>query len=122
MISVLLGNLEFKIELYLVKQIPENIDRVVSGLILTGVLLQNLEFKVELYLVKQIYKNTDRVLSGLILTKLLLRKLQFEIELFLIKQIPENIKGYTRIGTDLKLFSGVGHLLHLHSAAPIPPL
>ena len=47
LISVLLRNLEFKIELYLVKQITENKDRVVSRLILISVLLWNLEFKIE---------------------------------------------------------------------------
>ena len=43
-------NLEFLIELYLVRQIPHNTDRVVSGMILTKVLLENLEFEIELYL------------------------------------------------------------------------
>ena len=61
--SLLLRNLEFKIELYLVKQMPENIDRVVSGLILTSLLLRNLDFKIELYLVKQIPENIDIVVS-----------------------------------------------------------
>jgi len=54
------------IELYLVRQIPENTDRVVSE-----VLLRDLEFMIELYLVRQMPKNTDRVVSGLILTKIL---------------------------------------------------
>ena len=49
--------------MYLVRQIPGNTDRVVSGLILTKELLRNLEFEIELYLVRQIPKNTDRVLS-----------------------------------------------------------
>ena len=49
---VLMRNLEFEIELYLVRQIPENTDSVVSGLILTMVLMRNLEFKIELYLVR----------------------------------------------------------------------
>jgi len=57
--KVLLRNLEFEIKLYLVRQIPENTDRVVSRLILTKVLLRNLEFEIELYLVKQIPKNTE---------------------------------------------------------------
>ena len=70
---VLLRNLAFKIELYLVKQIPENTDRVVSGLILTMVLLRNLAFKIELYLVKQIPENTDKVVSRMILTSVLLK-------------------------------------------------
>ena len=56
--KILLQNPEFEIELYLVKQIPENADRVISGLILTKILLQNLEFKIELYLVIQIPENT----------------------------------------------------------------
>ena len=56
------------IELYLVRQLHENTDRVVSGLILTKVLLRNLEFVIELYLVRLIPENTDRVVSGLILT------------------------------------------------------
>ena len=42
-------NLEFEIEVYLVKQIPENTDRVVSRFILNKVLLRNLEFEIELY-------------------------------------------------------------------------
>ena len=42
----LLRNLGFEFKLYLVKQIPENTDRVVSGLKLTSVLLRNLEFKI----------------------------------------------------------------------------
>ena len=50
----LLRNMGFEFKLNLVKQIPENTDRLVSGLILTSVLLRNLEFKIELYLVKQI--------------------------------------------------------------------
>ena len=45
--SILLWNLVFKIELYLVKQIPENTDRVVSGFILTKVLLRNPEFEIK---------------------------------------------------------------------------
>jgi len=49
-----LRNLEFEIEFYLVKQIPENTDRVVSGGIMTSVLLWKLEFKIELYLAIQI--------------------------------------------------------------------
>ena len=61
-------DIEFEIELYLAKQIPENTDRVVSGLILTKELLRNLEYEIELYLVKQIPENTYRV-STLILTK-----------------------------------------------------
>ena len=47
-------DIEFEIELYLAKQIPENTDRVVSGLILTKGLLRNLEYEIELYLAKQI--------------------------------------------------------------------
>ena len=45
--SILLWNLVFKIELYLVKQIHENTDRVVSGFILTKVLLRNPEFEIK---------------------------------------------------------------------------
>ena len=67
--------------MYLAKYIPENTDRVVSGLILTKVLLLNLEFKIELHLVKQIPKNTDRVLSRLILTMVLLRNLELRIQI-----------------------------------------
>ena len=52
--GVLLRNLEFEIEFYLVKQIPEYTDRFVSGGIMTSVLLWKLEFKIELYLVIQI--------------------------------------------------------------------
>ena len=47
-------NLEFKIEWYLVKQIIENTDRVVSGLIFTSLKLWNIDFKIEFNLVKQI--------------------------------------------------------------------
>jgi len=50
--KVLLRNLEFEIKLYLVRQIPENTDRVVSRLILNKVLLRNIEFEIELYLVR----------------------------------------------------------------------
>ena len=80
---------------------------------MTKGLLRNLEYEIELYLVKQIPENTERVVSGLILTKELLRNLEHEIEMYLVKQIPENTEGYTWIGTDLKLFNGVRHLLHL---------
>ena len=38
---------------FLVRQIPENTDRVVSSLILTKVLLSDLEFVIELYLVNR---------------------------------------------------------------------
>ena len=82
-------------------------------MILTSVLSQNLEFKIELYLVKQIPENTDRVVSRLILTSVLLQNIEFKIKLYLVKQIPENTEGYTWIGTDLKLVSGVGYLLQL---------
>jgi len=41
-----------EIELYLVKQISENTDRVISGLILTKILLQNLKIEIELYLMR----------------------------------------------------------------------
>ena len=58
MTSVLLRNIEFEIELYLVRQIPENTDRVVSRLMLTKVLLRNFEFGIELYLVRQIPEYT----------------------------------------------------------------
>ena len=34
------------------------------------------------------------------------------IELYLVRQIPKDTEGYTWIGTDLKVFVGVGHLLH----------
>ena len=70
-----------------------------------------------MFLVRQIPENTDRVISGLILTKILLRKLEFEIELYLLKQIPENTEGYTWIGTDLKLFIGVRHLLQISGSS-----
>ena len=53
------------------------------------------------------------------MTKVLLRNLEFEIELYLAKQIPENTEGYTWIGTDLKLFIGVGHLLHTITLKPL---
>ena len=66
-------------------------------------------FKIELYLVKQIPENTDRVVSGFILTKVLLRNLESDR----LKQIPENTESYTRRGTDLKGFIGVGHLLQV---------
>ena len=66
-----------------------------------------------MYLVKQIPENTDRVVSGLILTKVLSQNLEFKIELYPLKQIPENTEGYTWIGTDLKLVSGVWYLLQL---------
>ena len=46
--------LEFEIELYLVRQIPDNTDRVISGSI-----LRNLEFEIELYLVRQIPENME---------------------------------------------------------------
>ena len=72
-----------------------------------------------MYLVRQIHENTDRVVSGLILTKVLMRNLEFEIELYLAKQIPENTEGDTWIGTDLKLFIGVGHLLHTITLKPL---
>ena len=52
------------IELYLVRQLHENTDRVVSGLILTKVLLRIWSSRFELYLVRQIPENTDRVVSG----------------------------------------------------------
>ena len=58
MTSVLLRNIEFEIELYLVRQIPENTDRVVSRLMLTKGLLRNFEFGIELYLVRQIPEYT----------------------------------------------------------------
>ena len=51
------------IELYLVRQILMNADRVVSGLILTKVLLNGI-VRDEFYLVRKIPKNTDRVVSG----------------------------------------------------------
>ena len=57
--KVLLRNLEFEIELYLVNQIPENTDRVVSRFKLNKVLLRNLEFEIEVYLVKQIPENME---------------------------------------------------------------
>ena len=106
--SPLLHKLHFKIQLYLVKQIRENIDRVVSRWILTNVLLQNLEFKTELYLVKQIPENIDSVISRWILTSLLLQNLEFKIELV-------SCKTDTWIGTNPKLVSGVGHFLQIHS-------
>ena len=59
----------FVFELYLVRQMPENTDRVISGLIMTKVLLMSREFKIELYLVRQMPENADRVISELILTK-----------------------------------------------------
>ena len=51
--------------MYLVKQIPENTDRVVSRFTLTKILLKNLEFEIDLYLLRQIPEYTDRVVSGL---------------------------------------------------------
>ena len=64
----------FEIELYLVRQIPENTDRVISGLIMTKVLLRSHKlFKIELYLVRQMPENADRVISELILTKVFLQ-------------------------------------------------
>ena len=45
--------------MFLVRQIPENTDRVISGLILTKILLRKLEFEIELYLLKQIPENTE---------------------------------------------------------------
>jgi len=56
MIKVFMRNLEFKIDLYLVRQIT---DRVVSGLILTKVFLKNLEFEVNLYLLRKILEDTE---------------------------------------------------------------
>ena len=47
------------IELHLVRQIPENTNRVVSRLILTKVLLRNLELEIEFYLIRHILVNTD---------------------------------------------------------------
>ena len=67
-----------------------------------------------MYLVRQIIENTDRVVSGLILTKVLLRSLEFLIELYLVRQIPKDTKGNTWISTDLKVFTGVGHLLNIY--------
>ena len=61
----------------IVRQIPKNTDKVVSGLTLTEVLLRNLEFEIELHLERQIPENTYRVVSGLILTEVLLRNLEF---------------------------------------------
>ena len=46
---VILRNLEFWIELYLVRQVLKNTDRVLSGLILNKVLLESLEFEIEWY-------------------------------------------------------------------------
>ena len=43
-------NRELLIELHLIRQIPDNTDWVVSGLILTKVLSLNLEFEIKLYL------------------------------------------------------------------------
>ena len=67
-----------------------------------------------LYLERQIPKNTYRFVSVLIVTKVLLRSLEFEIVLYLVRQIPKDTKAYTWIGTDLKIFVRVGHLLHIH--------
>ena len=36
------------------------------------------------------------------------------IELYLVRQIPKDTERYTWIGTDLKDFVGVGHLLQVH--------
>ena len=52
-------------ELYLVRQIPENTDRVVSGLILTDVLLRNLKFEIGLYLCDR-YLSIHKVIAGLV--------------------------------------------------------
>ena len=72
-LNSLLRNFLFEIELYLVRQIPENTDRVISGLIMTKVLLMSREFKIELYLVRQMPENADRGISELILTKVFLQ-------------------------------------------------
>jgi len=86
---------------YLIKQIPENIDRVVSGLILTSLLLQNLEFKIELYLVKQIPENIDRVVSELILTSLLLQNLSSRLSCILYNRyLRIQIESRIRIDID----------------------
>ena len=52
-------------ELYLVRQIPENTDRVVSGLILTEVLLRNLKSEIGLYLCDR-YLSIQKVIAGLV--------------------------------------------------------
>ena len=98
--------------MYLVRQIHENTDGVVS--VLTVVLVRNLKFLIKMYLVRQIHVNTDRVISGLTLTKVLVRNLEFLIELYLVRQIPKDTKGYTWIGTDLNVFIGVG-IYYKHS-------
>ena len=59
MTKVLVRNLKLLIKLYLVKQISENTERVLSSLIWIKVLLRNLEFLIELYLVKQLPKDKE---------------------------------------------------------------
>ena len=54
-----------EIELYLVKHIPKNTDKYVSGVILTKVLLRNIEFEIEFYLVS-IYLRMQKVIPGLV--------------------------------------------------------
>ena len=67
----------------------------------------------ELYFVKQIPEITCRVISGLILNKLLLRNLEFKIEFYLVYRYIRIRKViYTWIGTDLKVFVGVGQFPH----------
>ena len=79
--------------MYLVRQIPENTDRVVSGLILTKVLVRNLEFLIKLHHVRQILGVPDRVASSLILTKVIVRNLEFLIKLYCVRQIPKDTEG-----------------------------
>ena len=43
-----------------------------------------------------------------------MRSLEFLIELYLVRQIPKDTKGNTWIGTDLKVFIGVGNLLNIY--------
>ena len=61
-----------------------------------------------MYLVRQIPENTDRVVSGLKLTKVLLIGIVHDR----VVSCKTDTEGYTWIGTDLKSFFGVGHLLH----------
>ena len=63
-------------ELYLVRQIPENTDRVVSGLILTEVLLRNLKSEIGLYLCDR-YLSIQKVIAGLVRSTRIFRSWAF---------------------------------------------
>ena len=68
-------------ELYLVRQITENTDRVVSGLILTEVLLRNLEFEIGLYLCDR-YLSIQKVIAELVRSKRICWSRAFTTHLF----------------------------------------